>query len=277
MTTTLAPPPVNRFGIGLRMFGNETSKGLRVMVAHKGPLITQLVLMGVTYWGVQLFIGGGSVVNEVLAMTFASYLAFVVAYIALLRMAAGLLEDMFTGTLEQSLLSPLSPWVQSTGRLLAAMVEGVITAAVVGVVYLLIFASLGVELTFQASALIPILVTIADIAGFAMLIGGIALVVNSIGAIVHVLQQFVMFLNGALIPIFLFPSGIEVTAKLVPSTLGADATRRLIGTSGETLGDVWSDGTLPWAIVHAAVLLTLGWMVYQAAIRRGLREGRLGA
>lgn len=277
MTTTLTvPTTAERLGLGLRMLGNETSKGLRVMWVHKGPLVMQLALMSVTYWIVQLFIGGGSFVNELLAMTFAGYLAFIVAYIALLRMAAGLLEDMFSGTLEQSLLSPLRPWVQSTGRLAAAIVESVVTAAVVAAAYLIIFAVLGVDLTFQWSAVIPIVVTIIDIAGFAMFIGGIALIVNSIGAIVHVIQQFILFLNGGFIPLFVFPHGIEVTAKFVPSALGVDATRRLT-TTGESLGQVWADGTLPWAIVHAAVLLILGWTVYQAAIRRGLREGRLGA
>lgn len=276
MTTLTAPVRTGRVGAAVRMLGNETSKSLKVMWAHKGPLVMQLALFSVTYWIVQLFIGGGNFVNELLAMTLAGYLAFTVAYIALLRMAAGLLEDMFTGTLEQSLLSPLRPWVQSTGRLAAAMVESVVTAAVVAIAYLIIFAALGVDLTFQWSALIPIAVTIVDIAGFAMLIGGIALVVNSIGAIVHVIQQFILFLNGGFIPIFLFPHWLETVTKFVPSALGVDATRRLT-TTGESLGQVWADGTLPWAIVHAAVLIILGWTVYQAAIRRGLREGRLGA
>lgn len=274
MATTLSLP--DSPGPSLRMLGNETSKGLRVMWVHKGPLVMQLALMSVNYWVIQLFIGGGSFVNELLAMTFAGYLAYVVSYIALLRMAAGLLEEMFTGTLEQSLLSPLPPWVQSTGRLVAALVESLVTAAIVGTSYLVIFAALGVDLSVPWSAVLPALVTVADIAGFALLIGGIALVVNSIGAIVHVIQGFIMFLNGAVIPIFVFPGGLELATKFVPSALGADASRRLISTN-ETLGGVWADGTLPWAIVHAVLLLALGWAVYQAAIRRALRDGRLGA
>lgn len=275
-TTVTMPTATARTGASLRMLGNETTKGLHVMWVHKAPLVLELVMMSVMYWGVQLFIGGGRYVNELLAMTFAGYLAYIVSYLALLRMASGLLEEMFTGTLEQSLLSPLRPWVQSAGRLAAALVEALAVAAIVGAAYLAIFAGMGVELRFQASMLIPVVVTVADIAGFAMLIGGIALVVNSIGAIVHVIQSFIMFLNGAFIPIFAFPAGLELVAKFVPTTLGVDATRRL-STTGETLGDVWADGTLPWALVHAALLLILGWTVYQAAIRRGLREGRLGA
>lgn len=281
MTTTVTRPavtagPRSATGATWRMLGNETTKGLRVMWVHKAPLVLELAAMVATYWGIQLFLGGGRFVNDLLAVTFVGYLAYVVSYIALLRMASGLLEEMFTGTLEQSLLSPLRPWVQSVGRLVATLTEALAIAAVVAVTYLVIFAGMGVDLTASWSLLVPALVTVVDIAGFAMLIGGIALVVNSIGAIVHVIQGLILFLNGALIPIFAFPGGLELVAKFVPTTLGVDATRRL-ATTGETLGDVWADGALPWALAHAAVLLILGWVVYQAAIRRGLREGRLGA
>ncbi|HEX6197817.1 MAG TPA: ABC transporter permease [Jiangellaceae bacterium] len=284
--TTLAPPQAElasaaeRAGAGLRMLGNEIAKALQVMWAHKTPLVLELFMASATYWALMLFIGGGRFVTELLGMTLAGYLAYVVSYFALLRIVSGVLEEMFTGTLEQSLLSPLRPWVQSVGRLIGSMIESVAVAAAVGAAFLGAFAGLGVELTFQWSVLVPILVTLADVAGFAMLLGGLALVVNSIGAIVHVIQGFLMFLNGALIPIFAFPGWLELVAKLVPTTLGVDAIRRLtapVDGTVESLGDVWADGTLPWALVHAAILLVLGWAIYQAAIRRGLRDGRLGA
>jgi ABC-2 type transport system permease protein len=38
----------------------------------------------------------------------------------------------------------------------------------------------------------------------------------------------------------------------------------------------WSDHSLGWALLHAAVMLIAGWAAYQAAIGKGLREGRLG-
>jgi ABC-2 type transport system permease protein len=276
-TTATTFGRAGRLAAGLRMLGNETSKGLRVMWVYKLPLVLQLAIMTATYWMIQFFIGGGRLVDRLLALTLAAYLAYVISYIALLRMAAGVLEEMYTGTLEQSLLSPLRPWVASTGRLTAALAEGLVTAAVVAAFYLAIFGVLGVELTFRWAALIPLAITLVDIAGFAMFIGGLALVVNSIGAIIHVIQGVIMFLNGAFIPVFVFPAWLERTSKIaVPTAVGIDATRRIL-VAGEPLRQVWSDGTLPWALVHAAALLLVGWAVYQAAIRRGLREGRLGA
>ncbi len=273
-TTVSTPTPA----LALKMLGNEIDKGLRVMWVHKAPLILQTGGMLAYYWVIQLFIGGGRLVPELLAMTFVAYLAYIVGYIALLRVAGGVLEEMYTGTLEQSLLSPLRPWVASAGRVAAALVEGLITAAIVTAFYLTVFLVVGnVELTWRWSAVIPLATTVAEIAGFAMFIGGVALVVNSIGAIVHVIQGIVMFFNGAFIPLFVFPAWLALTSKiLVPTALGMDATRKIL-TGGQSLGQVWADGTVPWALVHAAVLVVLGWTVYQAAIRRGLREGRLGA
>ncbi len=69
MATTTVLPTGAAFGAGLRMLGNETSKGLRVMWLHKARLILQLALMSVMYWIVQFFVGGGRFVYEVLAMT----------------------------------------------------------------------------------------------------------------------------------------------------------------------------------------------------------------
>ncbi|TDO30403.1 ABC-2 type transport system permease protein [Kribbella sp. VKM Ac-2527] len=273
---TTADAPMYR--LGLRMLGNETAKGLRVMWAHKAPLALGLAYVAMLYWVIQLFIGGGRLVGEVLAMTFVAFLGYVVLYIASLRMVSGVLEEMYTGTLEQSLLSPLRPWVASTGRLAAALVEGLVIAAIVaGFNLVILLAVQGVELSFRWSAVVPLAVTLVDIAGFVLLFGGMALVVNSVGAIIHVVQNVIMMLNGAFIPVFVFPDWLELAAKIVvPTTLGLDATRQIL-VAGAPLDNVWSSGTLPWAVVHAAVQLVVGWAAYQAAIRRGLREGRLGA
>lgn len=276
-TATAAPGWHSRFGGGARMLGNETSKALQVMWVSKTPLVLQVASLTALYWAFQFFLGGGRLVPQLLAMTFVAYLAYIVAYIALLRMASGLLEEMYTGTLEQSLLSPLPPWVQSLGRLAAALVEGLVTAAVVTLFYFALFAIIDVDLAFSWSALVPVALVLADIAGFAMLIGGLALIVNTIGAVIHVIQSIISLLNGAFIPIFVLPASLAITSKIViPTTLGLDATRRIL-TDGASVSQVWADGTLPAALAHAAALLVLGWTVYTAAIRRGLRDGRLGA
>lgn len=271
----IAPVPtgVFRFLAGMRMLANETLKGLQVMWSHKALIVPQFLLMVAIYWAIQFFLGGGRIVSGLVGLTLVGYWAYVVGYLALLRMAAGVLEERFAGTLEQSLLSPLRPWVLSMGRLGAATVEGALTGLIVTGFTALIFT---VHMSFSGGALIPILLTLLDLGGFALLIGGLALVIGSIGSIVHVLQNVILLINGAFIPIYVFPNWLQVVAKIVPSTLGIDATRRML-FANETLGGIWSDGSLPLAIVHAGLMLVLGWIVFQGAIRRGLRDGRLGS
>lgn len=255
-----------------RILANETAKGLRIMWAHKVALVPQLALMGVTYLLFQAVLGGGGPVAALLPVTVLAYLAYVAGYVSLLKTAAGLLEEVNTGTLEQSHLSPLPSWALSVARVGASLIEALLTASVVGVALVL---ALHIRLPLPSAALVPLVLTVADIAGFSLFIAGLALVVPSIGAILHVIQGGVMFLNGGLVPITAFPRWLEVAAKLVPTTAALDATRRIM-FGQETLAATWADQSLVWALVHAIVLLAVGWLTYQAAIRHGLRDGRLG-
>lgn len=273
MSIMVAPRPgLSPLGHGLRMIGNETRKGLQITWANRASLIPQFGFLTVFYWVIQFFVGGGRVLPELAAQTFVGYLAFVVAYVTLLRMAAGVLEEMFTGTLMQSLLSPLRPWVLSTGRLVAALVEGVLTAAVLAVLFL---PPLSAHLSFRWEAVVPIVFTLLDAAGFAMFIGGLALIITGIGAVMHVLWSLLIMINGSFMPVYLFPVWLEVVAKLWPTTLGVDATRQVL-FGGASLVDLWSDLTLPLVVGHAALMLLLGMATFHIGIRRGMVRGRLG-
>jgi ABC-2 type transport system permease protein len=260
-------------GESARIVGNETIKALQVMWSHRAVMVPQVAVMAVWFWVFQFFVGGGRIVDDLVAQTLFGFWAYVVGYLALLRMAAGVLEEKFTGTLEQSLLSPLPPAVGSLGRLVAVMTEGLVTALIASGVTVAVFT---IAIPFRWEVLIPIVLTLVDLAGFALLIGGLALVVNSIGSIIHVIQSLLLLLNGAFIPIYAFPDWLQVVARFAPSTLGIDVIRRLL-FAGDSLDAVWSAGQLPLTIVHAAVMFALGWAVYQGAIDRGLRDGRLGA
>lgn len=273
MTTTATPPPkVGGAVLGLRMVGNEVRKGLQVSWRHRATIIPQLAFITLLYWSMQYFVGGGRIVQELAAQTIVGYLAFTVTYVALVRMAAGLLEEIFTGTFMQSLLSPLRPSVLTGGRLLGSLAEGVLSAVVVAVLFIPL---LGLDVPFRWEAVVPAVLSLAEAAGFALFIGGLALVVNGVGAIVHVLWGLLMMINGAFVPVDSFPVWLEVVAKFWPTTLSVDTTKQIL-FEGASLADVWSNATLPLAIGHAALMLLLGWAVFQAGVRRGLKIGRLG-
>lgn len=270
---TVASPAPGRMSGLARILSNETAKGLRILWSHKVVLLPQLANMAVLYLMFQLVLGGGRLVDELLPVTAVAFSIYVVSYIGLLKMVAGLMEEVNAGTLEQVHLSPLRAWQLSIGRLGAVLAEAVLTAVLLGAGF--VFA-LGIDLPVEPAALVPIALTLADIAGFILLIGGLALVVGSIGAIVHVINNLIMLVNGSVVPITTLPPALETIAKFIPTTLGIDATRKVL-FEGQGLAALWADGSLPWALLHAAVMLVAGWSVYQVAIRRGLRDGRLGS
>jgi ABC-2 type transport system permease protein len=189
-----------------------------------------------------------------------------------LKTVAGTLEEMNAGTLEQVHLSPLPSWALSFGRLVAAAVEAVGMTALVSAGLILV---LGIHLSYRLDALVPLALTIVDVAGFSLLLGALAIRVASIGAILHVLQGVVLLLNGAFVPVSVFPDWLQLVSRLLPTTLGVEVSRRVL-LQGWPLSSTWSDHSLLWLTVHSAVMLVLGGVLYQRNIMRALHEGSLG-
>lgn len=268
-----AKAPDQTLGVILRMLGNETAKHLLTLWHRRVIFAIEIAIMSGFYLGFQYLIGGGRFVAELLPVTMLGFLPYIVVFIALVKVVAGILVEMNTGTLEQMHLSPLPPWLLSVGLLGAVMIEGVLVAGIAGGVLAVAF---DIEFpNFTWAVLVPAVLTLLDIAGFALFVGGIALTVASIGAINHVIYSLIGMINGAYVPVYAYPDWLQVVAKLVPSTLGIEVMRKLL-IEDRSLAATWADHSLQWTLLHAAAMLLLGWTVYQWQIRRGLREGRLG-
>jgi ABC-2 type transport system permease protein len=259
-------------GVAARMVANETAKGLRLVWSYRATLLpTVLSLLGM-YLVFQYFVGGGRIVDDLVADTAPGMFAYVVAYLATMRLVAGILEERNAGTLEQIHLSPLPAWQLAIGRLTAVMIEALLVAAVVTTVVLV---ALDVGYPLEVQALVAAGLMLGGVAGFALLIAAVSFTYPGIGALVHVIQMAIMMLNGMIVVPELFPRWLEVLAKVMPSTLGIGATRRLL-VEGDSLGDLGADGTLGWLALHTVALVAVGWVAYQWQVRRALRDGRLG-
>jgi ABC-2 type transport system permease protein len=254
----------------LRAFGNEAGKGLRLMWRRRMLTITGLVLNGFMYLMIQFFIGGGHIVLPVLALTLPAASAYAVASTAALQGSGGIAEEVNGGTLEQAHLSPAPPSLLALGRLAALAVEGLIPATVIALAFGLGY---GPHWVIRPDALVPLLLTVLDALGYGLLMTALTLRVASIGAVVHVFNMAVMFFGGMFIPITLFPHGVEIFARFVPTALGVEVLNTTL--AGRGLGAAWSDGTLPWLLVHVVVLAGLAWAAYLYTVRRARREGGL--
>jgi ABC-2 type transport system permease protein len=271
-TLTLTRPErsLPRLALHARLVANETGKGLLLTWRRRGMMVTFLVMLITTYLLVSLLVGGGQLVRPLQTLTLPALLAVAVAITASVQGTGDVAEEINGGTLEQSQLRPAPPELQVLGRLAALAVEGLAVAAVLGVGFT---AALGLRYHVAAAALLPALLTVADALGYGLVLAGLTIRVRSIGAITHVFNMVVQFFGGMMVPVALFPPALETFTRFVPTTLGVQALNTTL--AGHPLSATWTDGTLPWLVVHAAISLALGWVVYSVNIRRARREGGL--
>ncbi len=255
-----------------RILGNEVVKELRIVWSRRAMLPATLVTTLVTYLAIQYFMGGGQILDRLVAITAPGLFAYVVAFIASLRVVAGLLEERNAGTLEQTHLGPVAGSHLVAPRVLAAMSE----ATLIGVVLVAgVVVVRGVSYAGGWGVVLPLSLILVDVAAFALLLGAASFSLPGIGSIVHVLQMMVMVLNGTIVPPELFPRWLQTIAEVAPTTLAVSATRAVL-VDGQSLGDVWETGTLPLAVLHAVAFLAGSWLLYRLQVRRALHEGGIG-
>lgn len=262
---TLAPR-----GFAMRVFANEAGKGLRLVWRRRAITITGLVVNGFLYLMLQFTIGGGHVLLPVLALTLPGLFAYVVASTAALQGAGGIAEEVNAGTLEQAHLSPAPPFLLALGRLAAIAVEGLIPAFVLVLAFGFGY---GPHWVIRPDVLVPLVLVIADGLAYGLVMTALVLRVPPIGAIVHVFNMAVAFIGGMFIPITIFPHGVEIAARFLPTALGTEVLNTTL--AGRGLGAAWADGTLPWLLAHVVALSALGWGAFLYTVRRGRREGGL--
>jgi ABC-2 type transport system permease protein len=273
MSSSYAPAldePGSPLAFGLRLAGNETAKGLRLMWHRRGMVVVATVMMGLNYLGISFFIGGGHLVRPLMVLTLPGLFAVVLASTAAVQGSGGVAEEINAGTLEQTQLSPASPPVQMLGRLGALAVEGLVSAVVLGAVFVV---GLGLDYHPHLATLVPAVLTVADALGYALVIAALTLRLASIGAITHVFNMVVMVFGGMIVPVSVFPEGVETFARFIPTTLGVEAVNTTL--AGEPLSATWSDGTLPWLLIHTGILLVAGMATYVINIQHARREGGL--
>jgi ABC-2 type transport system permease protein len=257
----VAKPRVDRDSLPLvaaRAVLNETHKSLLLLWRQRYVVLMELIGIAATYPFIQFVIGNGTIDRTLAPSTLLAFLTFPLLFVMTFKVVGDVLEEINTGTFEQMHLSPVSPAWLLVGRLLASIIEGVLIAAImaVGLAWVL-----GISLPLRAAALLPAALTVLDMLGFALVLGGLSLRLPQIGALVHLFTGLIFVLNGGLLPIELFPGWMQTIAMALPTTFGVEALRKVV-LEGQSLGAIWADGTLPWLVVHAVGLAVLGWLVF---------------
>jgi ABC-2 type transport system permease protein len=259
-------------GAGLRVLGAESGKGLRNQLAHPIGHVIALLISMTMYLGLQFVLGQGELRQDLLPQTLVAISGYWFLQYAGLVMVSDLVEEKRTGTFAQSQMSPAPPWLLMLGRLVSASVFGVLVAVAASVVPMIVA---GITIPLRWEALIPYALTVVNALSFTFVLAALAIRSPMIGGLYSLFTSLVLLLNGSFLPLALYPHWLALLARLVPTTLGIDATTKVL-FGGHSLADIWTDGSLPWLIVYTLALAVLGGVLFVRNHRGAVRDGQLG-
>ena len=248
---------------------NEMQKSLWLLWRQRTVLLTEFVALVIFYPLLQFLIGNGEIEQAHVLPTLLAFLAYPLLFITTFKFVGDLREEVNSGTFEHMHLSPFAPVSLLLSRLVILVLEGAVIAAIIGVLMSWV---LRVHIPLRLAGALPAALTIVDIIGFALLLGGLALALPQTGIVVSLFNGLIFLLNGTLIPLAWYPTWVQTLARFLPTTLGIQVTNKVI-LQHQSLAAVWADGTLPWLITYTVGLSVLGWLVFLLNDRRTLRRG----
>jgi ABC-2 type transport system permease protein len=101
------------------------------------------------------------------------------------------------------------------------------------------------------------------------------LIFKQVASLSDLIQYALVFLNGALLPVDVFPPWLAFFARLLPTTQGIIVLRQ-VSIEGLSLAEVWQSGSLILLLIHSAVFLTVGWLVFKWCEQFAKERGLLG-
>jgi ABC-2 type transport system permease protein len=269
-------------GSPMLIVANQVLKGLQLGWSERPQILIELplfvsfvLLLGYTIGtGDQILTTGH--INWTLNGYHASRLflgmgAFTYAYLLVQKVFWRLLAEIQTGTLEQTYLSPVPPWVHiALGRPLASIVD---TAIVVGAMYAVTSLAVPLELAWQIEALIPLAALIVGGVGLALMVAGLALVWKRIEMLNDLVLMLIMFFSGAAIRLEAMPAWTQPIANALFLTHAVAALRAVMLDGGPL--PLWGTGGLVWLFATASAWLIVGVAVFKLCECTAQRRGAL--
>jgi ABC-2 type transport system permease protein len=252
-----------------RAFLSEMQKGLWLLWRHRVVVLTEFFALVFFYPFLQFVIGNGTVERALVLPTLLAFLAYPLLFVTTFKFVGDLREEVNNGTFEQMHLSPFSPTFLLLGRLIVLTLEGMVIAVVIAGGMSLLF---HVGIPLRIAGALPVTLTVINSMGFALLLGGLALVFPQINVIVSLFSGLIFLFNGTLIPLEWYPTWVQLLARFLPTTLGIEVTQKVV-LENQSLSAVWADGMLPWLLLYTVLLCALSWLVFLLSDRHVIRRG----
>ncbi len=251
---------------------NEMVKELRIRWSYKFSIVVEALMMVAIFLGITFFMGEGDLQSGRLAPALVGYIIWFYALIAIGKISWGLREETQTGTLEQMYMGSQPMGLLLIGRTLGTVVT---TTIEVAAAFLPLALLLNIRLPWTWEVLPLGALTLAGLYGFGFIVGGATLIFKQVESLANLLQNLLLFLNGALLPVDRLPPPVEALALALPSTWGIIALRQAI-FDGANLATLWQNGVLPNLLINTGLYFVGGLLIYQACEGYARRRGLLG-
>lgn len=265
MTTATTTRSTTDLGLAraMVMVGNEVLKGFRHAWAERVQILVELPLFVISVLLFSLLLGRGEQVATTERLPwqfdadrttwmFLGFAVFAFVYLQSVKTFWRLLGEIQTGTLEQTYLSPLPPWLNiAVGRITAAIAE---TAFVVGALYLATSLIVDLQLSWHPHVLAALALTVLGGAGYSLVIAGLTLAWKRVELLQELVLVLIMFGSGAILPLATLPAWVADTAQPLFLTHAVAAVRTTV-QDGQPIPTL---GTGGWVALTAT---TAGWLV----------------
>ena len=166
-------------------------------------------------------------------------------------------DELYAGTLEYSFAAPMRRITFFLGNVLVRILLSFLYMAVYVPVFVLLF-DLSFSLTAFARGIPVLLLGTAGMIGMGMTAAGVVLYLRDPGPFISILEMLVFALSGAMYPISILPTGLQLLARLLPYAPTTEALRKVVA---EGYGQATAEITYLIAISTAYGIL--GYLVYK--------------
>ncbi len=250
----------------------ETWKGLLIMWTFKFNVVTEVLGLFMVFLGISFFMGYGQFDMEAMASSLLGFIFWTYAIFAIGNMSFALREEQQQGTIEQMSMGVIPFWVLLFGRTLASLIWTTLVVSIGGGAITLGF---GLDLGLNSKVIPIFLLSILGLYGLGYLVAGATLLFKNILSFTNLIQNILLFLNGAIVPITFYPEWMANVTRVLPTTLGIE-NLRMVTLEGLALHDVWLNGRLQLLTWHSIIWLAVGLALFLWADREARRRGLMG-
>jgi len=250
----------------------EMQKGFWLLWSYRYNTLAEIVGMGAVFVGISFMLGRGEFEPPDVLSSLLGYLVWFFAITAISEMSFNLTEEARAGTMEQMFMSPIPMRIIVLGRVAAVMITAVAEVIVLGTGLML---AMNIWLPLRWEGIPVFLITMLGLLGFGFFLGGVTLIYKQVDSLADLLQNILIFMTGALVPVSFFPGWLQTISLLIPSTQGIIVLRKVM-LEGQSLFVVWNDGSLALLILNSTIYLVGGWLFFVWCERLAKQQGTLG-